>query len=285
MLGRDFQVSAQSSFQEMGATTLISRDVVAARILAGEHLIIHHDHLLKIPISWLEAHPGGALALLHFVGRDATDEIEAYHLDATQKLISRYSVGRVDVKESGWEPLVPPIMSGWVRKQTAVGGKAEWFNEATAVYSTTNTELAPSSQILLVAREEVSQPGPELSTLEPPPTDLSPKLQLQHSRAYRELHKRIVSAGLYKTPYLTGYGPEVLRYLLFGSLSAYAYSHNWLITSAVLLGLLWHQLAFAAHDLGHMGVTHNWAIDRIMAIFIANFMGGLSIGWWVDVSF
>lgn len=267
----------------MGGTTVISRDVVAARILAGEHLIIYHDHLLRIPISWLDAHPGGTLALLHFVGRDATDEIEAYHLDNTLKLISRYSIGRVELKDSAWEPLVPPIMSGWVRKP-AVGGKSEWFNEANSVRSTVNTELSPSSQILLVASDDKSLPGPELNTLEPPPTDLSLRVQSQHSRAYKELHKRIVSAGLYKTPYLTGYGPEVLRYTVLGCLSAYAYLHNWLMTSAVFLGLMWHQLVFSAHDLGHMGVTHNWAIDRILGIIIADFIGGLSIGWWVEVS-
>ncbi|OBZ79252.1 Delta(8)-fatty-acid desaturase [Grifola frondosa] len=51
---------------------------------------------------------------------------------------------------------------------------------------------------------------------------------------------------------------------------------------AISLGLFWHQLTFFAHDLGHMGVTHNWAIDRLVAIFVADFLGGMSIGWWVD---
>jgi len=45
---------------------------------------------------------------------------------------------------------------------------------------------------------------------------------------------------------------------------------------------MWHQLVFTVHDLGHMGVTHDWAWDRAMAIFCADFIGGLSIGWWVD---
>jgi hypothetical protein len=46
---------------------------------------------------------------------------------------------------------------------------------------------------------------------------------------------------------------------------------------------MWHQLVFTVHDLGHMGVTHNWTIDRLLAILIADFIGGLSIGWWVEV--
>ena len=48
--------------------------------------------------------------------------------------------------------------------------------------------------------------------------------------------------------------------------------------------MVWHQLVFTVHDLGHMGVTHNWAWDRLMAILIADFIGGLSVSWWVDVS-
>jgi len=33
-----------------------------------------------------------------------------------------------------------------------------------------------------------------------------------------------------------------------------------------------------------MGVTHDWTTDRLLAILVGNFIGGLSIGWWVDVS-
>ena len=34
-----------------------------------------------------------------FVGRDASDEIEAYHSEATLKLISRFVVGRVELQD------------------------------------------------------------------------------------------------------------------------------------------------------------------------------------------
>lgn len=264
--------------------TLWSRDAVAERILAGETLIIFRHHLLRIPASWLDAHPGGNLALLHFVGRDATDEIEAYHSDETLKLVPRYSIGRVELSETGWEPLIPPVMSGWVRKPLP-SGQLDWHREAVAIRSAVDTKTSPSSQILLarIDSTETHQPAPTLETLLPPPTVLSPQTQAQHSRAYKELHVRIVDAGLYKTRYLSGYGPEIFRYTLLGCLSAFAYSYNWLMTSAVLLGLMWHQLVFTAHDLGHMGVTHNWAIDRILGILIADWIGGLSIGWWVEV--
>jgi sphingolipid 8-(E)-desaturase len=254
---------------------MTTREHVAARILAGDYLIIYRDNILRIPPSWLDAHPGGRLALLHFVGRDATDEIEAYHPTHTLSLISRFSIGPVQLMDGVWNPLVPPIMSGWIR----ISAPDRWFNEAHA------SPHIPSQILLVKQVEKSSSTAPDLATLQPPPTSLSLNDQAHHSRAYKQLHARIVDAGLYETPYLTGYGPEILRYTLLGSLSAYAYYHNWLITSSVFLGLMWHQLVFTAHDLGHMGVTHNWTIDRLLGILIADFIGGLSIGWWVEVRF
>ncbi|KDQ63467.1 hypothetical protein JAAARDRAFT_29485 [Jaapia argillacea MUCL 33604] len=262
--------------------TVWTREQVAARILAGENLIIFHGQVVRIPASWLAVHPGGPLAIQHFIGRDATDEVDAFHFDDTLKKIQSYVVGTIVTDQKGWEPLVPPVASGWVRK-VGSDGKLEWFNEASAERSKSNTEAAPSSQILLVKKDtSLPQSSLSLSTLQPPPTTLSPEVQTQHSVAYKVLHKRVTEAGLYKTPYLTGYGPEIARYILLATLSAVAYRHDWLIPSAVCLGLFWHQLAFFAHDLGHMGVTHNWTIDRLIGISIADFCGGLSIGWWVD---
>jgi len=268
----------------MGATTLWSRDAVAKRILAGETLIIYRGYLLSIPQKWLEAHPGGSLALLHFVGRDATDEIEADHSNDTLKLIPKYSVGRVELTDGAWMPLVPPIATGWVRKPNTAG-KLVWFKEAAEVFSDEDSKFFPSSSILLVENNGLTPQasGPTLASLKLPPSSLSLKAQAGHSKAWGELHKRITEAGLYETPYITGYGPEILSWIFLTSASYYAYTHNWFITSAVCLGLFWHQLVFTVHDLGHMGVTHNWAIDRIIATIFADFIGGLSIGWWVQV--
>ncbi|KAF8445875.1 fatty acid desaturase-domain-containing protein [Boletus edulis BED1] len=259
--------------------TLWSRDDVAARILAGDFLVVYNDLLLRIPHSWLAAHPGGALAILHFVGRDAADEIEAYHNEHTIRTIKKYAIGTVDTS-SPWDPLLPPIMSGWVRKK-ASDGAFVWHNEAHPISSPSGL----SSEILLVHKDgslHQDASGPTLATILPPPSNLSLKVQTRHSAAYKELHQRIIDAGLYKTRYVTGYGPEVARYFLLAASSAYAYKHGWLITSAACLGLLWHQLVFTVHDLGHLGVTHDWTIDRLLAIFIADFIGGLSVGWWVD---
>lgn len=269
----------------MGKATW-TRDQVVAHVLAGDTIVLLRNKVLRIPQTWLAAHPGGALAILHFVGRDATDEVDAFHGEPTLKRMNAFVVGEVDVGAEGWAPLVPPVMTGWVRRRRG-DGKLEWYSEAVALHSSEDTEHTPSSSILLVetgALDAAAPSAPSLSTLQPPPTSLSLKIQARHSAAYRELHKRVTEAGLYQCPYWSGYGPEVARYILFATCSALAYKHNWLITSAVFLGFLWHQLVFTVHDLGHIGVTHNWAIDRFIAVLIADFVGGLSIGWWVDVS-
>ncbi|KAI0815056.1 fatty acid desaturase-domain-containing protein [Irpex lacteus] len=259
-----------------------TREQVAARILAGETLVVLGDKLIRIPDSWLNAHPGGSLSILHFVGRDASNEVEAFHSEETQRRMRGFQIGTVQTGKDGWEPFVPPVMSGWVRR-VGSDGKGYWHSEAAAARSKVDTPASPASQILLVGTDNASpQKGPTLETLKSGPSNLTPQLFTRHSTAYKELHKRVKEAGLYRTRYITGYGPEVLRYTLFAVVSAVAYSKSWYATSALFLGLLWHQLVFTAHDLGHLGVTHNWTIDRLIAIFIADFIGGLSIGWWVD---
>ncbi|TCD69909.1 hypothetical protein EIP91_005733 [Steccherinum ochraceum] len=260
----------------------LTREQIASRILAGENIVILENKAIRVPPSWLTAHPGGALAILHYVGRDASDEVSAFHPEATLKRISQYTIGTVETGEHGWEPLVPPVMSGWVRRIGADGSK-EWHREADAARSSVDTKASPATSILLVKRDESSgQTAPTLATLEPGKTSLSPKMQAQHSQAYKELHKRVTDAGLFQTRYITGYGPEVARYLLLVTAAAYTYYHKWFLISAAFLGLFWHQVTFAAHDFGHNSVTHNLVIDRLLGTFIANACGGLSINWWVD---
>ncbi|CAK5280509.1 unnamed protein product [Mycena citricolor] len=247
--------------------TVWTRDAVAAEILAGAHLIVYHGLLLRIPPKWLEQHPGGALSILHFVGRDATDEIDSYHPDPVLKSIRKYQVGTVELP---WKPLLPPVMSGWVRTDTKT-----WFKEA-------QTHRKGATQILLIQNRTESLDAPTRDQIEPPTSTLSLEDQTRHSDAYKVLHKRVRDAGLYNTRYISGYGPEIARYTLLAGISFYAYRHGWFITSALFLGLFWQQLTFVAHDLGHVSVTHSWTIDRLLGIAIADFIGGLSIGWWVD---
>lgn len=265
---------------------LWTREQIASRILAGETLFIYGNKVIRVPQSWLNAHPGGALAILHFVGRDASDEVSAFHSEETMKRMKGYAIAEVEFGEFGWDPLLPPVMSGWVRKP-GPDGVIRWYSEAVALKHPPEecSDTSPPSQILLVRKEErQALSAPTRATLEPGPSTVSLKTEAKHSRAYKELHQRVVDAGLYKTRYVTGYGPEVVRYVTFAVVSALAYQRGWILTSAFFLGLFWHQMTFTVHDLGHLGVTHIWAVDRLIAILIADFMGGLSVGWWVDVS-
>lgn len=267
---------------------LWTREEICTRILAGETIFIYNGKLIRVPASWLAKHPGGRLAILHFVGRDATDEINAFHPEAALKQLNRYSIGRVTVGPNGWEPLVPPVMTGWVRKKNEAGEET-WEREAETWHIDLLSEqgYVQASEILLVKKatiEPCSKTSPTRNSITPPPTTLSLKTQQQHMKAYRALHAEITQAGLYKTPYLTGYGPEVARYTFMAAASILAYRHHWFLTSAFFLGCLFHQLTFTVHDLGHNGVTHIRAVDRTISILISDFTGGLSTGWWVDVS-
>lgn len=59
-----------------------SRDEILApqeihdRVAQGQTIVIYEDYVLRLD-SWLDKHPGGRLAILHMVGKDATDEIVA----------------------------------------------------------------------------------------------------------------------------------------------------------------------------------------------------------------
>lgn len=198
----------------MGVPTTVlpcwTREQVAARIIAGDNIFILHDKLIRVPNSWLSAHPGGSLSIHHFTGRDATDEVEAFHSDPTLKRMLGYAIGTVSLGEEGWVPLLPPAHAGWIRK-IGDDGQLHWHKESTELYSDEPSEESPSSQILLLAKADNPSACPSALTLEPAPTTLSLKQQSQHSAAYKQLHKRIADAGLYKCRYITGYGPEIVR--------------------------------------------------------------------------
>lgn len=55
----------------------VSRDEIEVLIAKGHKIVIFNQYVLKVD-AWLPYHPGGDKALLHMVGKDATDEIQAY---------------------------------------------------------------------------------------------------------------------------------------------------------------------------------------------------------------
>lgn len=58
----------------MNRNQVFTRREVEAKIAAGDVIIISEGRVLQLN-GWLDKHPGGRLAVLHMVGRDATDEI------------------------------------------------------------------------------------------------------------------------------------------------------------------------------------------------------------------
>lgn len=56
--------------------TLLSHSQVKYLIEDGHAIIILDENVLKLD-SWLKLHPGGDKAILHMVGRNAIDEVNA----------------------------------------------------------------------------------------------------------------------------------------------------------------------------------------------------------------
>ena len=55
---------------------ILSRRAVEGLIAGGQTIIIVDTKVLKVDV-WLRFHPGGDKAIMHMVGRDATDEVNA----------------------------------------------------------------------------------------------------------------------------------------------------------------------------------------------------------------
>lgn len=58
------------------APPLMTRDEIEALISEGRNIVIMHSQVIKVD-PWLKYHPGGDKAMLHMVGKDASDEVDA----------------------------------------------------------------------------------------------------------------------------------------------------------------------------------------------------------------
>lgn len=138
--------------------------------------------------------------------------------------------------------------------------------------SSVEPDTTGMSYLDALTREQISldinkYPGVDLAT------------QQKIAAKYKDLHQRIVDQNLFECS-RTAYVVECSRYVgLFGLMFIFL-SYGQYVFGAICLGLAWHQLVFLAHDAGHMGITHNYQIDTVIGIFVADFIGGLSIGWW-----
>lgn len=239
-------ISTEAAERTPRSAKILTRAEIAERICAGQLLLLRDDKVLNVT-NWAKHHPGGALALQHFVGRDAGDEIIAYHSEGTLARMSKFVVGRVELDDStGWRPLTPPIALGL--RPHPDGVKGHWMREG-------RIRLEAEPECGTTTTSTVN-PGPtSLDVVSITPKDIEPPAQPEvdlrterkRSKAYRTLKARIEQAGLFKPPGpLAGYGEDIARYLILAGGSALLFfkTEGWLgqMASAALLGFCYQQL-------------------------------------------
>ncbi|CAG7996489.1 unnamed protein product [Penicillium olsonii] len=279
---------------------VFSRREIEGMIAEGKLIIIVDDRVLRID-GWIKYHPGGDMAIKHMIGKDATDEVNALHSQEARLRMSKFQIGRI---EGQWTNFLPPIQGGEFRLYDQ--------DEEDTPYSESSSDdiSAPPSPIFdpiedapgLRRRLSVSTISSALSAV--PPTEIKPRAAVMDARTqeeiqmdlarfppldfehqenikqkYRQLNERIQAAGLYNCNY-SAYAIEISRYTLLFGLFLFFLHKSWFCTSALFLGCFWHQLVFSAHDAGHMGITHNYQVDTVIGMLIADYLGGLSLGWW-----
>ncbi|ODQ81562.1 hypothetical protein BABINDRAFT_159837 [Babjeviella inositovora NRRL Y-12698] len=293
------EVSASMASTESGSafsennhykSPVLSRQKIENMIAQGRAIIIYDSLVLDLT-SWLSRHPGGDVAIFHLIGRDATDEMNAYHCDETVLTFSRRKVGRIDYI---WENMLPPIQGGVFEqppdaKMYKPLGKAaveveRKFTPEVIVSLDKQQKLFP---VVDVSNQTIVDPQVLMNNYDNTLTKhdvvtlpaLDYETQKTLSEKYRELHQKVLDAGFYQCRYVE-YFKEFVR---IGSSLLYAASFfklGYYKTSALFLGFAWQQLPFIVHDAGHIAITHNYQFDNLLGIFLADFIGGLSIGWW-----
>lgn len=297
---------------------LLSRNDIEALIADGRKIVIVDKNVIKAD-AWLPFHPGGDKAILHMVGRDATNEVRAFHSAETQKWMSKYQIGRI---EGPWTDFVPPIQYGVFRtkdeiesaakrphptvqdeadasSQESSGEPSPTFepadrksagirkrkgSDAAISHSSSATSLSSLDIKETAAPQKPSTYGHD-RTAEEYQNDIErfPSLDAETQTTiidkYRALDKRIRDQGLYDCNY-KAYAIEASRYTALALTSFFLLRSGWYALSGIFLGMFWHQLVFTVHDAGHMGITHNFHVDSCIGIFISNFLGGLSCCWW-----
>ncbi|KAH9883354.1 fatty acid desaturase [Xylariomycetidae sp. FL2044] len=284
---------------------LMTRREIEGLIADGRAVFILDQHVVKAD-AWRPYHPGGDKAILHMVGRDATDEVTALHSTDARQRMNRYRIGRI---EGRWHNFIPPIQGGKFRplSDDTCEVDTEVPPSTTASSQLTSREPSPvfddaadvelrkrhvdglpsSPSMSSVSSIEADDGMSYLNTLTKDKATLDlekyPSLDAMTQDSivakYRDLHERIKAEGLYQCSYWS-YTIEATRYSLLFASSMYFLHKGWYLASAVFLGAFWHQLVFTAHDAGHMGITHHFHTDTVIGILIADFLGGLSLGWW-----
>lgn len=220
--------------------------------------------------------------------------------------MSKFQIGRI---EGRWTNFVPPIQGGHF--QPYCEDEADEENLLSSGLSSEEISAAPSpifgaeeDGFGLRRRLSTSTMSSAVSAIPPPAAETKPRAYVMDARTqeeilldsskyppldaehqdniiqkYRQLNERIRAAGLYNCNYYA-YAIEICRYSLFFGLFVFFLKQSWFCLSGFFLGCFWHQLVFSAHDAGHMGITHDFQTDTVIGMIIADYLGGLSLGWW-----
>ncbi|TGO20102.1 hypothetical protein BTUL_0001g01110 [Botrytis tulipae] len=287
-------------------TRVWTRNEIEEMIANGRKIIILDGQVLKAD-AWLPYHPGGDKSIMHMIGRDGTDEIKALHSEEAQAHMQKFVIGRI---EGRWENFLPPIQGGMYRAvisqevaDESLCGEEDSSSSGNLtsllpVFNTEETEkevrlrctgaetqISRASSLSSMEMEKAHFMSAEAITAHAISIDLSrypsldSKSQDEIVLKYRQLDEKLRSEGLYNCPY-SSYGIDIVRYGVLFALFWTFLQSSYYAFSGLFLGLFWHQLVFTAHDAGHMGITHGFHTDSCIGIFIADFLGGLSIGWW-----
>ncbi|RDW89968.1 Fatty acid desaturase [Aspergillus mulundensis] len=262
-------------------TRLYTRREIEALIANNAKIIILDGEVIKAD-AWIPYHPGGEKAILHLVGRDGTDEIRALHSREAQARMRKFVIGRI---EGRWENFLPPIQGGFFRKLGEDGDGHEQIEDEKGVATELPPAIGTKVKPKLNGNALEHAKTVEASTAHAISSDMTnyPPLDQESQdtiiQKYRQLDARLRAEGLYDCPY-GSYAIEGLRCIALFTLFLTCLHYAYYTLAGLFLGLFWHQLLFTGHDAGHMGITHNFHIDTCIGIFIGDFLGGLSIGWW-----
>lgn len=305
---------------------ILSRGEIIELISQGKAIVIYKNYVLNLT-SWLPKHPGGEKAVHHMIGRDATDEMNAYHSAESIESFTNWKVGQIDYF---WENLLPPIqgavytgadkamashtlLENKLDQGSASNSDVDLVSSASST-SSIDEENKPkvvenkglgfpkgkveANKTRIITKENMDEvfPVKDYPIIDPKELvqnydnaltqqdvlgvpSLDYKTQ-QHLRdKYNELHAKVINLGLYECHYWS-YVRELIK---IGSLVLYSFSFlklKYYFLSAIFIGLAWHQGTFIAHDAGHVLITHDYQYDNLFGMLIADFFGGLSLGWW-----
>lgn len=254
---------------------VFTEDKFQELIKQGDKVFIYESKVYRVN-NFIAKHPGGEAALSSALGRDVTDEIRSMHpAKVYEKMINLYYIG-----DYMSDIAAPSVLKNSKEKKKSDGQVNE--NKKAPVLQA-SWEGGMSVKAFDDAIEELHKAHAK---------DLVKDFKAQQDldnvkirEAYRRLEQEIKSRGLFKCNYWK-YAKECCRYGTFIFLSLWFTlngTQTWhYIVGACFMALFWHQLVFTAHDAGHNGITGKTEIDHLIGVFIADFIGGLSLGWWKD---